>query len=521
MDQLKTPSPMKDMEPAASRIARAIGDRERILVFGDYDADGVTATTVLLDFLRAAGANTTYYIPHRTREGYSLQADHIDTVAIPGSAALIITVDCGTTSHAAVTAANQAGMDVIVTDHHNVSGDLPPALAIVNPKRPDCTAGLESLSGVGVAFFLSIALRRELRDKGFWQDRSEPNLKRSCDLVALGTIADIVPLTGVNRFLAQMGLEEINRGNRPGLRALVHASGIANRRVDADDIAFRLAPRLNAAGRMDHADIAVRLLTEAHPSTAAGMARDLNRFNGQRQDAENELLAQTLSHIQGTPGVMRRHSLVLCGERWHQGILGIVAARLVRRYHRPVILISTADGKGKGSGRSIPGFDLYLGLTACAEVLERFGGHRSAAGLALEAAHIDRFRDAFDEAVEKMTSPDDFVPRMAVDYELDLADVSDGFIDELESLKPFGSGNPEPVFISKNVSISSPRIVGKGHRKMRIQSSQHRGGRAFDAIQFNIDSGEQVSARQDQVLFRLGWNYWNANKTAQLTIEDM
>ena len=512
---------MKDMDTAVQRIIRAIREQEKILIFGDYDADGVTATTLLLDFLNAAGGHVTYHIPHRAKEGYSLQTTHIEQVVSPRGATLIITVDCGSASHTAVTAANDAGIDVIVTDHHIVTENLPPAVAVINPKRLDCSAGFEDLSGVGVAFYLIIALRKEMRDLGFWRDRAEPNLKRFCDLVALGTVADIVPLTNDNRFLTRWGLEEINRTRRPGIEALIQASGIADGRVDAGDIAFRLAPRLNAAGRMDHANIAIRLLTEKEPAAAADIARHLNHLNGQRQETEKKLLNRVISDIRRRSELLGRYSLVLSYEKWPEGILGIVASRLVRRFHRPVVLISTEEGLGKGSARSIPGFDLYRGLSACSDEIESFGGHQMAAGLTLKVAQIDRFQRAFETTVEEMTSPDDFVPKTLVDYELDLEDISDSLIDELESLKPFGSENPEPVFITKDVTISSSKILGTNHRKMLIRSSSSRDHRQFNTIQFNIDPKQQLRNSYERVLFRLGWNYWNGKKSAQITIEDM
>ena len=521
VSQLGSPFSMKDMDAAVQRIVRAISDRERILIFGDYDTDGVTATVLLLDFIGSAGGDVIYYIPHRTREGYSLQATHIEQIASPKGATLIITVDCGSAGHTAIASANDAGIDVIVTDHHIVPANLPPAIAVINPKRPDCPAGFEDLSGVGVAFYLIIALRKQMRDLGFWNDQSEPNLKRSCDLVALGTVADIVPLSNDNRILTRWGLEEINSSCRPGIKALIQASGIADRRVDADDIAFRLAPRLNAAGRMDHADIAVRLLMEKDPIAAAEIAARLNDLNGQRQKAERRLLDQILSDIQICPELLGKYSLVLSGEKWPAGILGIVASRLTRRFHRPVILISTKESQGKGSGRSIPGFDLYQGLSACSEEIESFGGHQMAAGLALKVTQIDRFKKIFDATVKEMTTPDDFVPRILVDYELDLENVPNSLIDELESLKPFGSGNPEPVFMTRNVMISSSKIVGKSHRKMRIRSALRPGLRQFDTIQFNVDPKQQLTDNCEQILFRLGWNYWNGRKSAQITIEDM
>lgn len=516
---LRPPFDMKDMDIAVGRIVKAIIDHEKILIFGDYDADGVTGTAVLLDFFNRTDADATYYIPHRTKEGYGLQTRHIGQVASPDNVKLIITVDCGSSSHDAVALAQEEGIDVIVTDHHNVGRDLPPAIAVVNPKRQDCPAGLEALSGVGVAFFLIIALRKQLRDNGFWRNRPEPNLAQFCDLVALGTVADRVPLLWENRILSKAGLEKINTTHRPGIRALVEASGIRDHPVDAGDIAFRLAPRINAAGRMAHAGVAVDLLMATDPSEATEAARGLDRLNVQRQEIERGMLDRVLADIKTDPGLLKKHSLIVDHEHWHEGILGIVASRLCRRFYRPVILISTKDGRGRGSARSIPGVDLYKGLTACEGELVQFGGHPMAAGLSIKPAQIDRFKRKFEQVMEAMTTPDDFSQKTAVDYHLDLDDISDELIDELESLSPFGEENPEPVFMTRHIDIVSAKIVGKHHRRMSIKAASPRGNKRFDAIHFNIDPDEPLRAHYDHVLFRLNWNYWNGKRTAQVIIE--
>ncbi|MEE8397684.1 MAG: single-stranded-DNA-specific exonuclease RecJ [Desulfobacterales bacterium] len=516
---LRPPFDIKDMDVAVDRIVRAITDQEEILIFGDYDADGITGTAILLDFFNAADTEVTTYIPHRTKEGYSLQTHHIGEVASPNNIKLIITVDCGSASHDAIGLAQQEGIDVIVTDHHTVDQNLPPALAVVNPKRLDCAAGFETLSGVGVAFFLIIALRKQLRDGGFWKLRSEPNLARFCDLVALGTVADRVPLLGDNRILSKAGLDKINTTHRPGIRALVDACRIGDHPVNAEDIAFRLAPRINAAGRMAHAGMAVTLLTTKNPSEATETARELNRLNTQRKEIESGMLADALADIETDPGLLRKHSLVLHHDHWHGGVLGIVAARLCRRFHRPVILISTKDGRGRGSARSIPGVDLYEGLSACKEQLEQFGGHSMAAGLSIQPAQIDGFKERFEHVMETMTVPDDFLPKISIDYHLALEDITDELIDELESLNPFGEGNPEPVFITGPVDMVSAKIVGKHHRRMSVKATSAGESKPFNAIQFNIDPAETFKTHYDHVLFRLNWNYWKGKKTAQMIIE--
>ena len=519
LDHLRPPFAIKDLNTAVHRIIKAICHREKILVFGDYDTDGITATTMFLEFFRHTGSNATYYIPHRTREGYSLQADHISGMVASNGAKLIITVDCGSASHAAVATAKDRGIDVIVVDHHNISSNLPPAVAVVNPKRPDCDSGFEDLSGAGVAFFLIIALRKQLRDIGFWKDMAEPNLRRFCDLVALGTVADMVPLLNDNRILTQVGLEEIRISHRLGIQALMKVSGISGGPVDAEDIAYKLAPRLNSAGRMAHANIAVQLLTADDRAIADKIAYNINALNIMRQETENKMLEQVLKDIQKNPNLMKKRSLVLSYPDWNEGVLGIVAAKLVKRFYRPVVLISIKAGEGKGSARSIPGFDLYQGLTACSSELITFGGHSMAAGLTLKDIQMDRFKETFEMTVQKMTSPEDFSPKILVDYELSLDEISDELINEIQLLQPFGTGNPEPVFLTRHVRVSSSKVVGQNHRRMVLESST--GRKAFKAIQFNINPQMPLKTHYDQVLFKLNWNYWNGDKTAQLTIEDM
>ncbi len=521
LSNLRPPSSLKGIAAAVKRIDDAITGNQKILIFGDYDVDGITSTVVLLNFLRDVGADVTYYIPHRITEGYGIQPRHIAHYARPNQFDLIITADCGSSSHQAVATANKFGIDMVITDHHNIGKDLPPALAVINPKRHDCPAGLQNLAGVGVAFFLLICLRTHLREKGFWQGRQEPNLKSYCDLVALGTIADMVPLVAENRILCKTGLELISTGHRPGLAALLEASGICNDTLDAEDIAFRLAPRLNAAGRMDHAARAVELLTTQDADYAATAAQTLNLLNQKRQQLEQGTLAEIEKYLEINPSLLRQRSLVLSQDGWHAGLLGIVASRIVERYYRPVVLITTADGIGKGSARSVPGVNLYDALASCRPYLEAFGGHSMAAGLKIRQENIADFQNAFEYAIQGITQSEDLIPTLEIDSELDFATISDGLIDELGSLMPYGAGNPEPLFVSSNVKVVSSKIVGKRHRRMVLRQSSGRSSPSLLAIHFNVSDRHTKKKSFAQLVYKLRWNRWNGKKTAQIVVEDL
>jgi len=521
LNHLRPPSSLKDTDTAVKRIYDAIIGNQKILIFGDYDVDGITATVVLLNFLRYVGADVTYYIPHRITEGYSIQPRHISHYARPNQFDLIITADCGSSSHQAVAAANKAGIDMVITDHHNIGDDIPPALAVINPKRHDCKSGLQNLAGVGVAFFLLICLRTCLRKKGFWRERQEPNLKSYCDLVALGTVADMVPLVEENRILCKTGLGLISTGHRPGLTALAETSGIRNDTLDAEDIAFRLAPRLNAAGRMDHAAWAVELLTTQDAGHAATTAQTLNQLNQKRQQLEKGTLAEIEEYLAINPSLLRQRSLVLSQDGWHAGLLGIVASRIMGRYYRPVILIATEDGVGKGSARSIPGINLYEALAECRQYLETFGGHSMAAGLKIRQENIAAFQNAFESSIQNRSKSEDLVPTLNIDGEMDFATISAGLIDELESLMPYGAGNPEPIFVSSDVRVISSKIVGKNHRRMVLRQSSGPNTPSFQAIHFNVDDRSAQEINFTKVAFKLRWNRWNGKKTAQIVVEDL
>ena len=363
----------------------------------------------------------------------------------------------------------------------------------------------------------SFCLRKKLRDINFWKDRPEPNLKYYCDLVALGTLADVVPLTRENRILITAGIDMIRSTDRPGLNALMEVCEINKHTLDADDIVFYLAPRLNSAGRLDHASIAAELLLAKDINTARTIAHSLHQLNQNRRSIENKILAEVEDHLKNNPQLLQKNTLVLTHQDWHIGILGIVASRLMKKYCRPVVLITTADGIGKGSARSIPEVNLYEGLSACADNIENFGGHPMAAGLNIKTENIDRFKNNFENIVSRMANPVDFTPKIIIDCRLDFGNISDKLIDELETLKPFGSANHEPLFMTKDVHIVSSKPVGNHHRQMVLEQNT---GKTFNAIQFNVDTRIPLKETFDQIAFRLRWNRWNGRKSAQIIVEE-
>jgi single-stranded-DNA-specific exonuclease len=518
LEGLPAPDTLAGMPLAVERVCAAIQNNQKILIIGDYDVDGVTAAAVLFHFLTAAGAAVTCHLPHRVEEGYGFHPIHVSQLAVPRAIGLIITVDCGISSHAAVAAARRFGIDVIVTDHHTIGQSLPEAYAILNPKLNGQPSALTHLAGVGVAFYLTIALRTALRACGWWRSRPEPNLKALCDLVALGTVADVVPLIGANRILTKAGLDQINAAARPGLKALQKVSGLPQQAIGAEDIAYRLAPRLNAAGRMAHAGMAFDLLCATTPEEARHRAENLNVLNQRRQQIENKMLTDVIARVESRPDLLAGKSLVLAGTNWHMGVLGIVAAKLASRYYRPVILISTQGEVGKGSGRSIPGVDLHAALSRCSTLLTAFGGHRLAAGLTVPTAAIETLRSAFDAAVSDLSPPEPLYPQLTIDGELRFEQITPELIGELERLEPFGTDNPAPLFMARDVHVSTACMVGQRHRRMALCQAHH-SGQTVAAIQFNLAEDCPRAAFFERLAFRVQWNRYRGEKSIQLVVE--
>ncbi|HET9597976.1 MAG TPA: single-stranded-DNA-specific exonuclease RecJ [Anaeromyxobacteraceae bacterium] len=513
---LPDPFAMKGMDAAVARIACALEAGERIALYGDYDVDGVTSTALLAGFLRAAGGDVVTYVPHRLVEGYGLNTAAVRRLAAQG-ARLLVSLDCGITSVAEVKAAAELGVDAVVVDHHTVPVELPAAAAILNPHQAGCAYPYKGLAAVGVTFCLAMALRRRLRDAGrFGAARPEPVLREALDLVALGTVADVVPLTGVNRILVRWGLAEIARTRRPGLRALLRVAGVAaGAPVTAGQVGFRLGPRINAAGRLDDAGRGVRLLLEADGAQAMALAEELDRENRARQEIERQILEEALS-LAGERVAAGARGLVLARESWHPGVIGIVASRVVERFHRPTVLVGLSGGVGKGSGRSIEGFHLYDALSACAAHLDRFGGHKHAAGVTVDAARLPAFRDAFERHAGERLAEEDLVPRCRIEGRFGPEGASEEAALALERLAPFGAGHPEPLFAVRGVPRGA-RTVGAAGAHLKVAF----GGR--DAIGFSL--GERLGLcagdREVEAAVTLGFDDWDGSRRLQLKMKDV
>jgi len=515
LSDIRSPLGMKGMKEGVERVQKALHNKEKIAIYGDYDVDGITSTSILLMFLKSAGANVSYYIPERIAEGYGLNADAISKLAERG-VTLLITVDCGISDHAELKLAKGLGIDVIVTDHHEVPGDLPPAYAIINPKQSGCPFPFKNLAGVGVAFNFIIALRATLRDEGFWKEKEVPNLKEYLDLVALGTIADVVPLVDENRIFVKYGLMELTASTKPGIIALKEISGLNDVPINAGMVGYRLAPRINAAGRVGKGVDGVRLLTSESYDEAASIAKLLDDGNKERQGLEEVILREATGMVESGL-ISDRKSIVLASENWHPGVIGIVASRIAEKYYRPTVMIAIKDGVGKGSARSIHSFMLYEGLKECSHLLKEFGGHDYAAGLSINEENIEKFRDAFERVASNKLSDEDMVPEMDIDATMDLNDVTEGLVNELDNLAPFGEANPEPLLCSTGLGIADCKVVGNNHLKMRVKQ----GRTVRDAIGFGMGNLNLSPGINLDTAFIPQINLWNGGKSIQLKLKDV
>lgn len=478
LERLASPFDLPDLDVAAARLARAVRRSEPLVVYGDYDADGLTAASLLTQFFQELGLPCTTYIPDRLTEGYGLNQPALEKLA--AQARLLVTVDCGVSDVAEVAWARDHGLEVIITDHHELPPELPPALAVVNPKRAGEAYPFEMLAGVGVALLLALGVRARLREEGWFKTHPEPNLRGYLDLVALGTAADVVPILGENRILVREGLKVLGETRRPGLLALKEVAGMNGKTVSFRDLCFRLAPRINAAGRLGQALGALQLLLATDLNQARSQARILNELNRRRQSLEGEVLEQAKGLIR-QQALDRRPVMVLGREGWHPGVLGIVAARLAEEFHRPVALVGLKEGIGKGSGRSIPGYHLFQGLEACRQYFLKFGGHEAAAGFVIRQENLAALQADLEETFLAQTGEVRLRPTLKVDAAVEFSDLDQGFYQHLERLRPFGPGNPEPVFMCEGVECLTSRVVGERH--LKVQLSQ--GGVVMEAIAFD------------------------------------
>ena len=515
LDHLHDPFLLTDLPKGVERLLEAIDRRERIAVHGDYDVDGVTSTVILYRALSLLGADVVHFVPDRLRDGYGLQPEAIERLAADGIR-VVVSVDCGIRSNAAAQRARECGVDLIITDHHEPDVELPRALAVINPRRPDCHYPDKNLAGAGVAFKVvqALCMRRQ-------RERWLPSFIK---VAAIGTMADIVPLVGENRVIAKHGLDLLSRGpNTVGLRALIDAAGLTGRTLDSFHVSFLIAPRVNAAGRMSTPDLATRLLLAVNEDVegeARELAAQLNAENLKRQEEEADILKQARHAVETDPAIGAHAVIVVAGEGWHRGVIGIVASKLVEAFHRPAIVLSLDGDAGHGSCRSIAGFDVLGALERCDDLFLRFGGHPMAAGLTMEAGRVSELRTRINAFADEVLLPDDLVPRLRIDAPLTFRGISGRLVEGLGALEPFGAGNARPVFDAGRVEIvEPPRVVKDRHLKLVLRQD----GRVFRAMAWRgvermngLDRGTGA-----ELAFSLAENVYQGERYVELTVADV
>ena len=517
LNDLHSPFLMKDMKKGVSRLLKAIHDHEEIIIYGDYDADGITSVVILYKFIKEITPHINYYIPDRVQEGYGLKIPAIDKFK-NNNVKLLITVDCGISDVEQITYAQSIGIDTIVLDHHEISGPLPPAVASINPNREDCSFPFKGLAGVGIAYNFLIALRGSLNKEGFWRDRNHPNLKEYLDIVTLGTIGDMAPLIDENRIFAKIGLELITESQRPGIKALKEVSGVDNQPIDSFKASFSLIPRINAAGRIASALDAVKLLLADDMTEARMLAEKLDSYNRNRQLMEKKILNEILERISNNNVIEKMNSFVFASDKWHPGVIGIVASRLVELFNRPAFVISLNNGVGKGSGRSVSDFNIYKGIQQCAPLLLSYGGHYHAAGISIKEENIDEFAGLLDKIIQNSFEFTQQSSPIIIDSECQISDISLDLIEQLDILAPFGSKNPEPLLYARNIKVSSPIVVGNSHLKMWVNSN----GTSFDSIWFNMGKYQtELNDANVDIVFTPQINNWNGSPNIQLKMKDV
>ncbi|MFH1479003.1 MAG: single-stranded-DNA-specific exonuclease RecJ [Candidatus Omnitrophota bacterium] len=512
--ELYDPYLMKGMREAVDRLKKAIDKKEKILIHGDYDVDGVTAVSLVIYVLRSLGLEPIYYIPHRVSEGYGLSEGGVKE-AIDKEVGLVLTVDCGICSIEEVNILKDHGIDTIITDHHEPLKETPRAYSIIDPHQKSCAYPDKDLSGVSVAFKLCEALCSAYHIKEAW---------RHLDLVALGTVSDVCPLVGENRLLVKEGLRVLKNGiKNKGLKALIKASGLHDREITSYDLGFILGPRINATGRIDTADRAVELLITDDDSKAEGLAKELNEVNRERQKIGNLTLKEAMSKIDREVNFKEHKVIVLHNEDWHTGVIGIVASRIADKFYRPCIMISTKDGMGKGSGRSIDSFHLFEALSDCGDILKEYGGHKYACGLTLLEKNLASFKATINEIANNVLTVEDMIPSLDIDMEIVLKDLSYDVVVDIDRLEPFGAGNPRPLFCSKGLRLaSSIRILKGEHIKFRATD----GVKDFEVIGFGLAREGDAEAILNgspsfDIVYTASFNTWQGLENIQLTLEDI
>ncbi len=512
---LYDPFLMHDMDIAVDRVISALSKQEKIMIHGDYDVDGITAVSMLYLFLRDLGGQVRYYIPDRQQEGYGLSIKGIEESHNWG-ASLIISVDCGITSVSEVELASKLGIDTIISDHHEPGPALPQVTAVLDPKRKDCNYPFSELAGVGVAYKVAQGVSQKMNlDRDY--------LERYLDLVAIGSAADIVPLVDENRILVKEGLERLNRDGNRGIKALVDTAGFRPGDIEVGNIVFGLAPRINAVGRLGSAERAALLLTTRDYNRAKSIAGELERVNRRRKEIDIKTLNEALEKIQREYDPANENVVVLARENWHPGVIGIVASRIVEKYYRPTVMITIENGIGKGSARSIPGFDLFGAIRECSDLLEQYGGHKYAAGLTIKAENIESFKESFNKAATKRLKQEDLIPKLKIDAEIDLDQITPEIVRTLRDFAPYGPRNMKPNFASYGLEIvGMPRIVGQNHLKFKVRQPSS-GGYVFDAIGFNLGHLLHLAenGRGIDMVYNIDENRWNNQVNLQLNAKDL
>lgn len=509
------PLSMLDMDKAVERICRAIRSGESIVVYGDYDVDGITSTALLYDTIKCLGGNVDYYIPDRKDEGYGINIMAVNRL-IKNGVKLLITVDCGITAVGEVEFAKLQGMDVIITDHHTCKERIPEAAAaVVNPKRPDDEYEFEGLAGVGVAFKVSMGVAMAMgKNAGEF-------FEKYVDLAAIGTIADVVPLINENRVIVDRGLQLLQEPQRPGLKALLEIAGMSDKKVNCATIAFGLAPRLNAAGRMGSATTAVELLLTSDTQRAKEIAEELDAVNKKRQETEYEIHRDAVEMITSDKDFNKKKVVVLAKEGWHNGVIGIVASRITETYHRPCILISLTDGVGKGSGRSVQGFNLFEALGDSADLLTNYGGHAIASGLGIEEGNIEAFTKRINEYAEKNLTEDAMVPQIKIDATIKGETLTMATSKTLAVLEPFGMGNETPVFAVTDATVVSVSGVGADKKHLRMMIDKD--GTRVNCIGFGLGelANNITPSMRVDIAFKIDINNYMGKESLQLVLSDI
>ncbi|GEM_PF-25779 len=512
LTQLHDPFLLKDMDKVVKRIKAAIKNNEKICIYGDYDVDGISSTSIMIKYFNSINHPATYYIPNRMEEGYGLNKDAIEKISINGTR-LIITVDCGITSVEEVKFANSLGIDTIITDHHECQNVLPDAYGIINPKQKDCSYPFDKICGCGLAFKLIQALTPA--------EVFKTSIYDYLDIVAIATVADVVSLTDENRVIVKNGLEYISESINPGIQALLKVCGFEDRRLNAGNIAFGLAPRINAAGRISSADAGVQLFTATDVNQANKIAQLLNEENRYRQEIEMNILNEAIDIIERSPGYASDNILIIYNEGWHPGVIGIVASRIVEKYYKPTVILGVEEGIAKGSARSIPGFDLFDAMNKCKDLFIKFGGHEQAAGLSINVENIEVFRQQINLIAKQTLTEEDLIPKVFYDDILKIEDISEQLIDEIQQLEPFGMGNSAPKFISQGLRTVDIRGIGvdKKHIKLKFEFSEN----YIDGIGFGLGDFQQLIELNDEIdiVFSPEYNVYNGNRKLQFNIKDI